>query len=83
MEFVLHPWHLMILTVSAWINREQEQVIEYLLVENQVLREKLGKGRVLLNDDQRRHLAIKGKALGRKALSAYGQETQFNSERPC
>ncbi len=36
--------------------------------ENQVLREKLGKGRILLNDDQCRRLAVKGKALGRKAL---------------
>jgi putative transposase len=33
-----------------------------------VLREKLGKGHILLNDDQRRRLAVKGKALGRKAL---------------
>jgi putative transposase len=33
-----------------------------------VLREKLGKGRILLNDDQCRRLAVKGKLLGRKAL---------------
>jgi transposase len=33
------------------------------------LREKLGKKRILLNDDQRRRLAIKGKVLGRKALA--------------
>ncbi len=70
MEFVLHPWHVLILTVSAWINREQEQIIEYLLAENQVLREKLGKGRILLDDDQRLRLAIKGQALGRKVLSS-------------
>ena len=38
MEFVLHPWHVLLLTVSGWINREQEQIIEYLLAENQVLR---------------------------------------------
>ena len=31
MEFVLHPWHVLLLTVSAWINREQEQIIEYVL----------------------------------------------------
>ena len=69
MEFVLHPWHVLLLTVSAWINREQEQIIEYVLAENQVLREKLGKGRILLNDDQRRRLAVKGKSLGRKVLA--------------
>jgi hypothetical protein len=38
------------------------------LTENQVRREKLGKRRVLLNDDQRRPLAVKGKMLGRKML---------------
>jgi len=69
MEFVLHPWHILILALSASVNRERDRVIEYLMVENQVLREKLGKGRILLNDDQRRRLAVKGKFLGRKALS--------------
>ena len=68
MGFVLHPWHLLVLTLSALIEREQEKAIEYLRTENQVLREKLGKGRILLNDDQRRRLAVKGKYLGRKAL---------------
>ena len=64
----MQPWHVMILTLSAWINREQEKAIEYLRAENQVLREKLGKGRILFNDDQRRRLAVKGKLLGRKGL---------------
>lgn len=50
------------------INREQQQVIEYLRTENEMLKEKLGKKRILLNDDQRRRLAVKGKVLGRKAL---------------
>ena len=68
MEFILRPWHLLVLALSAWINDDQEKVNEYLRVENQVLREKLGKGRILLNDDQRRRLAVKGKAVGRKAL---------------
>ena len=69
MNFVLQPWHIWVLAVSAWVNREQAQAIDYLMAENRVLREKLGKGRILLNDDQRRRLAIKGKVLGRKALS--------------
>jgi hypothetical protein len=42
--------------------------IECLRAENRVLREKLGKKRILLNDDQRRLLAVKGKILGRKML---------------
>lgn len=47
-------------------------MIEYLRTENQVLKEKLGKKRFLLNDDQRRRLAAKGKVLGRKLLEAIG-----------
>jgi transposase len=39
-----------------------------LRIENQVLKEKLGKKRILLTDDQRRRLAVKGIILGRKAL---------------
>lgn len=69
MGFLLYPWHVLVLVLSAWIRREQDKAIEYLRTENQVLREKLGKGRLLLNDRQRRRLAVPGKALGRKALS--------------
>src|SRR5262249_9054913 len=45
------------------------QVIEYLREENRVLREQLGGQRVRLNDNQRRRLAVKAKALGRKVLA--------------
>jgi len=62
------PWHLLLLTLAGWINSRQQAAIEYLLTENRVLREKLGKKRILLNDDQRRRMAVKGKILGRKML---------------
>ena len=42
--------------------------IEYLRTENAVLREKLGKKRVPLNDNQRRRLTFKAKVLSRKVL---------------
>ena len=51
------------------MNHRQLQVIEYLREENRVLREQLGGRRVRLNDNQRRRLAVKAKALGRKALA--------------
>jgi len=54
--------------LAGWINHREQEVIEYLRAENRVLREKLGKKRILLNDDQRRLLAVKGKILGRKML---------------
>ena len=69
MNFILHPWHVLLLALSALINHERDRALEYLVAENQVLREKLGKGRILLNDAQRRRLAVKGKELGRKGLS--------------
>ena len=68
MSFVLQPWQRLLLILAGWINRKQQNVIDYLKTENEVLREKLGKKRILLSDGQRRRLAIKGKILGRKVL---------------
>ena len=69
MSFVLKPWQLWIVAMAGWINQQQQEVIEYLRTENQVLKELHGKKRILLNDDQRRRLAVKGKVLGRKLLA--------------
>jgi len=68
MSFIIRPWQIFFLGLSGWINRHQQHMIEYLITENLVLKEKLGKKRILLNDDQRRRLAVKGKILGRKLL---------------
>jgi len=68
MKAQLQPWQFWLLILAGWINRRQQDVVEYLLTENRVLREKLGKKRILLNDDQRRRLAVKGKILGREVL---------------
>ena len=51
------------------MNQHQQQIIEYLVEENRVLREQLGGRRLRFNDDQRRRLAAKGKHLGRKLLA--------------
>jgi putative transposase len=64
----LNALHFLLLLFSGWVNRHQLKVIDYLLDENRVLREQLGGRRLRLNDDQRRRLAVKGKALGRKVL---------------
>lgn len=56
---------------AGWLNRHQQQVLEYLLEENRVLREQLGGRRVLLNDDQRTRLAAKGRPLGRRLLGKF------------
>ena len=65
---ILQPWQLFLLILAGWVNRSQQDAIDYLLTENRVLRQKLGEKRILLNDDQRRRLAVKGKILGRKML---------------
>lgn len=65
---ILQPWQLFLVVLAGWVNRRQENAIEYLLTENRVLRQKLGKKRILLDDNQRRRLALKGKILGRKVL---------------
>lgn len=58
----------MLIVLSEYVRREQEKQIEYLQVECQILRETIGGNRVLLTDDQRRRIAVKGKALGRRQL---------------
>ncbi len=68
MMFVLQPFHLLVVILAGWINRHQQAVIEYQSTQTQVLLEKLGKKRILLEDDQRCRLAVKGKLLGHKAL---------------
>jgi transposase InsO family protein len=72
MHFVLQPWQFFFLILAGWVNREQQAVIDYLLTENRVLKETHGNKRILLNDDQRRRLAVKGKILGRKRLEEIG-----------
>ena len=72
MDFILRPWQLFLVILAGWINRQQQIVIEYLRTENQVLKEQIGKKRILLTDDQRRRLAVKGKVLGRKMLEEVG-----------
>jgi len=67
-NFVLQPWQLLVAILAGPINQEQQRVIEYLRTESQILKEKLGKKRILLDPDQRRRLAVKGKVLGRKTL---------------
>jgi putative transposase len=72
MSFVLQPWQLLLSIIAGWIHDDQQKKIEFLQSLVQVLEEKFGKKRVLLNDDQRRRLAVKGKILGRKLLEEIG-----------
>jgi len=62
------PWTMLLVMMAGWLNRHQQDVIEYLKEENKILREKLGNKRILLNDSQKMRLSRLGKRLGRKVL---------------
>ena len=55
--------------LAGWLQREEQQVIEFYQAQLEAMLQAQGKKRIILTDDQRRVLAAKGKALGRKALS--------------
>ena len=54
--------------LTEWVRHEQEKVIEFLQKEIEVLLEQLGDKRILLSDDDRRLLAVKGMALEKEDL---------------
>ena len=68
MGTVLQPWQILVAALAGWSSRHQDAVIEYLRAENRVLKQQLGRKRLRLIDDQRRRLAVRGKAIGRRAL---------------
>jgi len=62
------PFQFLLMTLAGWVNRNQQDVIEYLQEENRVLQEHLDSRRLLFTDSQRRRLAIKARKLRRSAL---------------
>jgi hypothetical protein len=68
----MSPWHVVLVALAGWLNREQQKAIEYLKDENRVLREQLGTKRLRFTDEQGRRLAVKGKELGIKVLRELG-----------
>ena len=69
MTFILKPGQLFFLILSGWINRRQQDIIEFQNAQIRTLMEKKGRKRILLTDEHRRVLAVKGKALGRKTMT--------------
>jgi transposase InsO family protein len=72
------PWKFMMVAIAGWMNRQQQEAISYLRVENQILREKLGHKRILLNTAQKRRLAVAAMKLPRDLLRMCG--TMFSPE---
>jgi hypothetical protein len=65
----LDPFSVLVVSIAGWMNRYQHDVIEYLIEENRVLRQHVGRRRLRFTDDQRRRLAAKAQKLGRKVLA--------------
>src|SRR5882762_4389961 len=65
----LDPFSFLVVSIAGWMNQHQQNVIEYLIEENRVLRKQIGCRRMRFSDNQRRRLAAKAKKLGRKLLA--------------
>src|SRR3981189_3406446 len=63
------PLQSLLVIFAGWVNRRQLNVIEYLQEENRVLKERLGGRRVRFTDVERRRLAQRAQALGRRVLN--------------
>lgn len=62
------PIQFLLFLLAGWVNRHQQQAIDYLKAENVALREQLGGKRPRFTDAQRRRLARAAKELGRARL---------------
>jgi putative transposase len=65
----LFPLQYVIAAFALWLNRQQQEVIDYLKEENRLLKEKLGDRKLHFTDAERRRLAARAKVLGRKILA--------------
>ena len=70
MSIVLQPFHLLVIALAGWINRDQQAVIDYLIEENRVLKDQLEGQRLRFTDEQRIRLAVKAKLVARRLLDA-------------
>jgi HTH-like domain len=59
---------LLLLTITGWLDRQEREVLAYLIEENRLLRRQVGGRRLRLTDDDRRRLAVPAYRLGREAL---------------
>jgi putative transposase len=61
---------LLLAVLVGWLNRQERDVLRYLLEENRVLRRQLRGRRLQLSEDNRRRLAVRAYRLGRPRLRA-------------
>jgi transposase InsO family protein len=68
MTNAIKPFHLIIIALAGWLNRQQQAFIDYLIEENRVLKDQLEERRLRFTNEQRMRLAVKAKVLGRRVL---------------
>ena len=68
MSFLHKPLQVVAAILNEWVRHKQEKMIEFLQAETEVLLEQFGDKRILLSDDDRRLLAVKGMALEKEDL---------------
>ena len=61
-------FQLLLTILTGWLDRQERDVLRYLLEENRVLRRQLRGRRLQFADDDRRRLAVRAYRLGRKRL---------------
>jgi hypothetical protein len=59
---------LLLVAVTACLDRREREAMAYLIEENRLLRRQLGRRQLRLTDDDRRRLAVRAYRLGREAL---------------
>jgi hypothetical protein len=64
----LSPWRFFLLAIAGWMNKQQRDLMAYLIAENRILREKLGGKRILLDGNQKSRLAAAAAKVGPAAL---------------
>ena len=69
MSTPIQPLTWLVVAIAGWVQRDQQAAIVYLLEESRVLKARPRGRKLRLTDDERRRLAVKGKALGRKLLA--------------
>ena len=68
----IKPHTMLLMMLAGWLNRQQQEAMNYIMEENKILKHELlkatGKKRIILNNAQRRRLGILAKRVGRKML---------------
>ena len=68
MKTTMTPFHLLVISLAGWLNREQQRILDYLKAENAVLRAQLRGMRLRLNGRQRLKLALRGNGCWQQSI---------------